>query len=279
MPSSIQQVLIAAKRGVESAGELSKEMADWLAGRGVKTVCYENKQREESIPGLEDSDLVVVLGGDGTMISVARRVMLHGVPMLGMNMGKVGFLSDMELHDWKRLFAEVLKNGLGVTERLALEFDVVRAGQAIYQNVAVNDVVVNRGSLARLITLGLYLDGEHVGEMRSDGLIVSTPNGSTAYSISAGGPVLHPELDAVSVTHICPFLHHFHPIVVPGGTEITVEVVEDRAQVFLTQDGQLGYRLHAGDKLVIRKHSPGPRFVKAPGSSYIRKLRLKRVLE
>jgi NAD+ kinase len=254
-------------------------MALWLEGRGVKAIRYENKERGETIPGLEEADLVVVLGGDGTQISVARRVMPHGVPMLGLNMGKVGFLSDMEVQDWQGLFTEVLKNGLGTTERLALEFDVQREGQVVFHDVAVNDVVVNRGSLARLITLGLFLGGEHVGEMRSDGLIVSTPNGSTAYSISAGGPVLHPELDAVSITHICPFLHHFHPIVVPGSTEITVEVAEDRAQVFLTQDGQLGYELKAGDRLVIRKHSPGPTFVKAPGRSYIRKLRLKRVLE
>jgi NAD+ kinase len=149
----------------------------------------------------------------------------------------------------------------------------------VLSDVAVNDVVINRGTLARLITLNLFLGDEHMGALRSDGVIVSTPNGSTAYSISAGGPVLHPDLEVFSVTPICPFLHNFRPIVLPGDAELFVEVSEDTAQVFLTQDGQIGFRLLAGDRIGIRRREPGPVFVKTSEGAYVRKLRDKGVLE
>lgn len=279
MPNMIRQVLIATKHGLQSAADLSGEIAAWLEERGVKAIRYENREREERLPGLADTDLVLVLGGDGTLISVARRIMDKRLPLLGLNMGQVGFLSEVEARDWKEGLANLFEDGLKSTERLALGFDVIRDGQAVYSDVAVNDLVVNRGSLARLIKLDLFLGGERLGALRSDGVIIATPNGSTAYSISAGGPVLHKELMVFSVTPICPFLNNFRPIVFPGDTELEIEVVEDRAEVFLTQDGQIGYRLRHGDRLKITRRQPGPMFVESPEVGYIRRLRAKEVLE
>lgn len=279
MSKMIRQIFIATKQGLQSAADLSLEMAGWLEERGMKAIGYENSQREERIALPPGTDLVLVLGGDGTLIAVARRTLDQGVPLLGVNMGRVGFLAEAEFGNWKECLEGLIQKGVQSAERLALKFAVVRDGRTVHEAVAVNDLVINRGSLARLIKLGLFLGGERLGSLRSDGVIVATPNGSTAYSISAGGPVLHPELMVYSVTPICPFLNNFRPIVLPGDSSVEIEIAEDKAEVFLTQDGQLGYRLQARDRLAITRHCPGPLFVKAPEDGYLRKLHAKEVLE
>lgn len=279
MQKKIRKVLVVSKQGHEKTAEISGELVRWLEERGIEAVLRENDEHGQRLSGLSGLDLVVVVGGDGTLISVARKVLDGGVPLLGLNMGQVGFLSEVEVSGWRNRLEKMLADGFETAERLALEFDVVRGGRNVMSDVAVNDLVVNRGTLARLIGLGLFLSGEPMGTLRSDGVIVSTPNGSTAYSISAGGPVLHPALEVFSVTPICPFLHNFRPIVLPGDAELIVEILEDRAEVYLTQDGQVGFRLRTGDRLVIRRHEPGPQFVKVPENAYVRKLRKKGVLE
>lgn len=279
MTEKPQHVLIVTRAGHPHAPALAEEIRLWLEGRGVRSRTAEHNGADgsEELP-VDGADLVLVLGGDGTMIGVARQVRGRA-PMLGLNMGRLGFLTELSTEDWRGFLESVLARCCRYSERLVLEYEVERAGEIAYRGLAINDVVLNRGSLARLIRLGLEQDGEPLGSMRADGLVVATPTGSTAYSISSGGPIVHPELDVYSVTPICPFLHNFKPMVLPGGCQFTVRVEDDRSEVFLTLDGQDGIALKPGDVVHIRRAEHGLKLLEPERSAYVSRLRAKGVIE
>ena len=271
----VRSVLIMTKTGHAFALDLGREMAEWLQERSVASMVVENGTK----PWPEDLaaryDLVLVLGGDGTMLSVARHMPGPRVPLLGLNLGKVGFLAEMCPTDWREKLSQILDNGLNVRERMALNFEVERGGEVLHSGRAINDLVINRGALSRLVNLDLHVDAMHVGVLRSDGLIVSTPMGSTGYGVSAGGPVLHPDLEGMGVTPICPFLNEFPPLVLAAGSVLTALVLPTTAKVFLTVDGQEVHELEEGDRLTARRCKKGLSFVLVNGASYFDKLRAK----
>lgn len=251
----VEKMLIVVKPGDAEASAVRSSMAAFLKGKGVAFDTCEH--RPEACGEADDVvgpyDLIVVLGGDGTFIGAARRLLRLEAPFMGVNLGRVGFLAQLERDCWRPWLEQVLTDGVEVARRLVLTYEVLREGRAVHSGLFINDLVISRGELARLIRLRMSFDGVPVSSLRADGLIVSTPTGSSAYGASAGGPLVHVGLAAYCVTPVCPFLSSFKPMVFPAEGRVAVCVEERQAEVNLTEDGQSATRLHFGDEVVLRK--------------------------
>lgn len=208
--------------------------------------------REEIGP---QADLLIVLGGDGSMLSAAREMLPFGKPMLGVNRGRLGFLTDISPDSLSEQIAAVMHGEYAVEERFLLDACVERAGEVVAQSEALNDVVVNSGTSAQMIEVELCIDGEFVNRQRADGLIVSTPTGSTAYSLSGGGPIMHPALDALLVLPMFPHTLSSRPIVIRGDSEIRIDVLaRNRIHPPVTCDGQVNMTARPGDSVLLRRN-------------------------
>lgn len=270
----IKSILIVTKPGKSAVAGLGLEMCAWLADHGVSARLLEGPGSVLPMSQLAvGTDLVIVLGGDGTMLGVARRLVGTGVPVLGVNMGKVGFLAEVAASDWKRALERMLAGEVRYVSRLALHFAVVRGGHEVFEGHAVNDLVVHRGALARVITLDVDVDGDRLAGLRADGLIISSPTGSTGYAVSARGPLVQPSLDAYTLTPICPFLGSFPPLVLGASSVCTVRVNEQATDVHMTVDGQEGFALRTDDRLVMHGVPGGLRFATLNGLDYFGRLR------
>ncbi len=282
MKQPVSDVLIVTKSANTTASSLGQEIADWLSGQGVRAQAVENNSSDGSQAGdsfqemsldTRRPDLVLVLGGDGTLLSVARKSVAAGLPLLGLNLGKVGFLTELTPDNWREKLERILKGECVIREHLALEYELQRGPRTVARGTVINDVVIARGGLARLVSLRLWANGEKVGCMRADGLIISTPTGATGYAVSAQGPLLFPGLQAISVTPICPFLGEFHPLVMPADAELCVEVYDTTTRIYLTLDGQEGIALINNDQIRVRRAGKGFCLAQLDNSSYFKKLR------
>lgn len=197
-------------------------------------------------------DLGLVLGGDGTMLVAARHVGQRGVPLMGINLGSLGFLTAQPVEQARALVDAYFRDDLRVERRAMLHVELAREGQVLVARDVLNDAVLNKGALARILTFDMVIDGVHASRMRADGLIVATPTGSTAYALSAGGPVLHPSLAAMVVTPICPHSLTLRPLVVPGCVTVDV-ILEDADDAHLTLDGQWEHPVQPGDRILLRE--------------------------
>ncbi|UZJ45296.1 NAD(+) kinase [Marinimicrobium sp. C6131] len=199
-------------------------------------------------------DLVIVVGGDGSMLSGARALVDSGVPLLGVNRGRLGFLTDITPEDIEEKVGEVLAGEYVEEQRFLLDMSVYHRGQLVSAGDALNDVVLHPGEFIRMLEFELYVDGHFVTSQRSDGMIVSTPTGSTAYALSGGGPILHPRLDAIGLVPMNPHTLSSRPMVVPGDSEIKILVGEhNNTNPQVTCDGQMHFMAHPGDEVLIRK--------------------------
>ena len=198
-------------------------------------------------------DLVLVLGGDGTMIATARTIGDHEVPVLGVNYGGLGYLAEFRIEELYSALESILAGNYRLDKRVMLEVELRRGDAPPQTSRVLNDVVINKSALARIIEIEAYLNHQYVNAFRADGLIVSTPTGSTAYNLSAGGPVIFPSMNAVVITPICPFTLSNRPIVVPDDAEIELLLKTENEEVALTLDGQVGFPLEVADRVVIRK--------------------------
>jgi NAD+ kinase len=261
----------------------AKKLEAWLKDKGVTVFPAEMSSRakrnscSEEAPVMPGSvDFVVVLGGDGTLLGAAREVAKYEVPILGVNLGGLGFLTEVPI---KRIYPAVelmLKNQLEVESRLMLETKVLREGQEVCRFVVLNDVVINKGPLARIIDLDVSINDEFLTTFRADGLIISTPTGSTAYNLSAGGPVLYPTIGSFILTPICPFTLTNRPIILPDTHVISVQLTkESEERVSLTFDGQLGFDFFGGDVVMVYKSDKKIKLIKSPDHSYFEILREK----
>jgi len=221
------------------------------------------------------ADVLLVLGGDGTMLNAARLAGERGIPILGVNMGGLGFLTEVRLEHLYPSLERVFANDFVLDERLMLRTLVHRHGETVAQGVVLNDVVVSKGTLARMIELKIEIQGQFVTNLRGDGLIVSTPTGSTAYSLSAGGPILHPAVQSLILTPICPHTLTHRPLIVPGDTEIDVTLTSKDEGAMATLDGQVGVALTQGDTVVLNVSEQRTRLIRFPESSYYHVLREK----
>jgi len=202
-----------------------------------------------------EADLIVVLGGDGSMLSAARSLAQFAKPMLGVNRGRLGFLTDISPDSLREQISAVLAGEYSSEERFLLDVCVEREGEVIAEGDALNDVVVNSGTSAQMIEMELYIDDEFVNRQRADGLIVSTPTGSTAYSLSGGGPIMHPSLDALLILPMFPHALSSRPIVIRGTSEIRIDVLaRNRIHPPVTCDGQVNMTARPGDSVVLRRN-------------------------
>lgn len=268
-----QSVLIVTKKGRADAHSLGQQISQWFTAIGVSCRIEQAPvsllPRDELIAGI---DLTIVLGGDGTILGVARKLIGSAIPIFAINMGTVGFLTGAPATAWQEALQSIMAGNVQISPRLALAFSVRRHGELVASGGAINDLVIHRGSLARVISLGIAVDGQHLTAMRADGLIISSPTGATGYAVSAHGPLLHPALEVYSVTSICPFLCNCPPMVLPASSVCSVRVRKSTDEVYLTVDGQEPFALHMDDIITVQGMPSAFHLGTLEGSSYIDKL-------
>lgn len=220
-------------------------------------------------------DLLIVLGGDGTLLSAVRALGGQRVPILPVNLGGLGFLTSVTREEVYPALEQVLAGKHGTSERMMLEAEILRNGGVTKRQSALNDAVVNKAALARMLEFDLNVNRAHVGRYRADGLIVATPTGSTAYSLAAGGPIVHPEVDALLITPICPHMLTNRPLVVPDTARVEIDIAAAEEPVHLTLDGQIGFQLEPNDRVAITKSASRVVFIRPPEKTYFEVLRSK----
>jgi NAD+ kinase len=273
----VRRVGLMAKSGSREAIHSSRELTDWLERRGVSVALDDATRRAVGGTGpafdpAEAYDLVVVLGGDGTLLSVARSL-AEGVPILGVNLGSLGFLTEISRGELYPSLVKVLEGHYQIEERPLLDVELTRSGGGRATWRVFNDAVVMKGALSRIIELSLRVEGNLVARFRADGLIVASPTGSTAYNLSAGGPIVHPLLPVVLLTPICPHALTLRPVVVPAEATVELTLETDHEEVFLTLDGQEGTSLALRDTVRVSRSQRVTRMVKVGGRTFYDSLR------
>jgi NAD+ kinase len=258
-------------------------LLQWLEQRGVRVLCDAEtasclapsdriRTRQQLA---EEAQLLLVLGGDGTLLAAARLAAVRGIPVLPINLGSLGFLTSFTLEELYPALEETLAGRHAVSERVFLQAQFPRLGAVVETQIALNEAVINKTAMSRMIELELAIDGAFVCRYRSDGLIVATPTGSTPYSLSAGGPIVHPSVEAFLITPICPHTLTDRPVVVQDSSIIEVTVQGHTEKVFLTLDGQTGIELQPGDRVRITKAAARLKLIQPPRKSYFEILRNK----
>jgi NAD+ kinase len=260
---------LTSKTGDERAAAMAAEIGAWLEANGAGLIACDPGPGRLACA----ADLLVCIGGDGTIIRVARRMLGSPVPLVGVNLGRVGFLAELSPENWQEGLGRALTGGFTREKRLALEYVLEREGEDQAVGHAVNDVVISRGGLARLLDLDLYIDGRPLQYLRADGLIIATPTGSTAYSSSAGGPMLQPDMRVYSIAAICPFINKMLPMVLGENNIFRAGVRPTGARPFVTVDGQELFELRPGDTLSVRALPEAVIFARFGISDYLGKLR------
>ncbi len=250
---AMRTIGIITKHGNELAEKTANDIKKWLFQRELDVWLHDSNLEDVSLESIPPTQLVLVLGGDGTIISVSRRILPLHTPVVGVNFGRVGFLAELTEKTWQTSLEKALTKGLTVESRFVLHYSLVRDGAIHSEGDVINDVVITRGKTARLVRLDLALDSEPLMQLRSDGLIISTPTGSSGYACSAGGSLLEPTLDAYIVASICPFLNVFSPLVLRGGAEFEVKLPDSSLDLYLTLDGQETIALEANDCIRVQR--------------------------
>ncbi len=263
--------------------EVVPDLLRWLEARGVAAVydaetasCLKGdgtgKTRHQIA---EEADLFLVLGGDGTLLAASREAAVRGIPILPINMGSLGFLTSFTVEELYPALEATLFGEFAIDERVLLLVERVNRDQVLTQQRVLNDAVVHKGTLARMIELELYIDGGFVCRYRADGLIVATPTGSTAYSMSAGGPIVHPAVESILITPICPHTLSDRPVVVRDTSNIELRLSASSDSVFLTLDGQTGSPAQIGDRIRITRAPERLKLIHPPNKTYFEILRNK----
>ena len=279
----MKRVGIVAKPDAPRAPEVVVRLVDWLGERGLAVTL--EKETSGIVPALRATtahraelpslvDLLIVLGGDGTLLSVARTVGDLGIPILGVNLGGLGFMTATTLDEMLPSLETMLEGRMVIEDRLMLLARVIRNGVALCEHMALNDMVITKSAMSRIISLAVSVEGQYATAYRADGLIISTPTGSTAYSLSAGGPILFPQVEAIVLTPICSHTLTNRPIVLPAADRIEVTVQSDQ-EIMLTVDGQVGVGLRERDVVEVRKAPARMRLVRFPQKDFFSVLRTK----
>jgi len=272
----IKRVGIIANSTKEKAPEYALRLAGWLSERDVEVLFEEEIAGKTNMPGVARDklasavDMLVVFGGDGTLLMAGRLAMGSDVPILGINMGGFGFMTVVNLDEMLDAMEVILDGKCSVSRRMMLNVSVEGT-----QHPAFNDVVINRGNLSRMVNLETFVDGKYLGTFKADGLIISTPTGSTAYSLSSGGPIIMPELNSIIVNPICPHTLTNRPIVLPPEAVVEVVVWTKEGEASVTLDGQDLFILRSGDRVNIRKSKDYINLVESPHRDYLEILRTK----
>jgi NAD+ kinase len=284
----ITRVGLVAKPGLDAAAGALAELAGWLEARHVHAVFETDTAALAGLPPGRRTvtrdelpatcDLIVVLGGDGTLIGMADRIAQSGadVPIVGVNFGSLGFLTEITLAELYPSLESVLAGTAQIDERMMLRSRTLRDGAVHADRLALNDIVITKGALSRIIELAVAIGDHPVMSVRADGLIIASPTGSTAYNLAAGGPILHPEVDALLLTPIAPHMLTNRPVVIPASSEVRVRPeMNSNEEIFITIDGQSGHALHANDEIRITRADRPLRLVRASTRTYFDVLRQK----
>jgi NAD+ kinase len=277
----MKKIGILCKLSRKEPQDILRELLPWLGERGCEVYVDQDTASRLNIEGYDRQDIpalveaVLVLGGDGTMLSVNRLVAQAGIPVLGINLGSLGFLTEVNKEEIYTAVEEMLSGRCVLEERLMLKTTLRRGGEVIDQVSVLNDVVINKGALARIIDLEVSVDQSYVTTYKADGLIISTPTGSTAYSLSAGGPILYPTLENIVLTPICSHTLTNRPIVLSDKVSIAIKLRSSSEDVFLTLDGQVGCALKTDDVIEVVKADYKARLLVAGGTRYFDVLRKK----
>lgn len=270
--SKISRVGFVIKPHAPGVEAVLRELVDYLGERGVASVLEDAAARKlgrargvarEALP--EKVDLVVVLGGDGTMLSVAHKAARAGVPVMGVNLGRLGFLTEIPVSEARPALDLVLA---GEAESVISPRRLIEARCRRKVHLCLNDVVINKGALSRMIQIAVRIDGKEIAVLKADGVIVATPTGSTAYSLSAGGPIVQPWVPAVVLSPICPHTLTFRPMVISADSTIGLKLITDGEEVYLTLDGQRGAHLEKNDEVEVRASPLELKLVTSPKRNY-----------
>ena len=271
----IRKVLLVINSRKDDVQSVVRSIMEVTEGRGIETVSldFPNHASPENLSGV---DLAISLGGDGTLLSCARMLAPRNVPILAVNMGDFGFITEVSKSEFRETWDKLMEGRLGVSERLMLSVDVQRQGTAAASFLGLNEAVIGIKGISRMIRLKIFMSDTYMGRYRADGVIVATPTGSTAYSMAAGGPILHPEMEAFILTPICPFTLSNRPTVVPANEILRVEVEEpQKVEAVLTIDGQESFLLQPRDCILIRRAPFKARIVHTDRRSFYEVLRTK----
>lgn len=272
--NQISSVCLILRPGQQKALDFAETLREWFSTRGIQTWCAEqNVYGEPSWIGHTEPDLLLVLGGDGTMLGALRAVVGTSIPVLGLNLGQVGFLASVSEETWQENLETVLTVGIDLRKCLALDWKIERDGEIVEKSQAINDVALRCGNFGKLINLQLHIDHEDVGNLRADGLVIATPTGSSGYAFSAGGPLIYPEVEAFILAPICPFLNRMPPFIVGSEKTIHLDISPKSVGIFLTSDGQEGFPLEPGDRVSISRSSEHAFLGFLPQNSYFAVLR------
>jgi NAD+ kinase len=278
----VKKIGVFCKPKIPLGRKILTELTQWLNQKGREvildkdTACIvgqESSYERHEIPA--HADLIIVLGGDGTLLSVARIAHPFEVPILAVNLGSLGFLTEITLPELYEVLDNVLNGKFEYETRMLLNACLWRDGEKVSEYHVLNDVVINKGALARIVNLEVRVNSQYMTSYRADGLIIATPTGSTAYSLSAGGPIIHPSMNALVLSPICPFTLTNRSIVIPDQSLIQVELATDKENVRVTLDGQEGCDMVLGDVLEIKKTQTAIKLIQVPGKNYYQILRKK----
>ncbi len=278
----MKKIGIIAKEIPRAYGAV-KGLAKWLAAKGRTVYVDDRTAAAMGMPGTSRerlaavADMIIVLGGDGTLLSAARLVAGSGrnVPIFGVNLGSLGFMAEVSLDELYDNLAQALAGRLATDERMMLTATVLRKGRRVSRYTVLNDAVISKGANARLVSLEISVGGHRLTAIRADGLILATPTGSTAYSLSAGGPIIHPSLHCFVVTPICPHMLSNRPIVIPDSSRVHVGIASPNEGVSLSLDGQVVCPLVPGDVVEVKKAVSRIKIIKHPAKDYYEILRTK----
>jgi NAD+ kinase len=253
--------------------EFGKENDIYLDEMSALALGYNKKLDIERIG--EDASFIIVLGGDGTLLSVSRHGRGNDVPILGINLGSLGFLTESSVEELHTMLTKVIEGKYKVSRRIMIDVSVKRDKEKVFEFTILNDAVITKDALARIIDIETYVNDDYLTTFRGDGLIISTPTGSTGYSLSAGGPILYPSLKNIIVTPICPHTLTNRPIILPENTTIRAILLSRDERVVLTLDGQIGFPLEYGDEVTVKQSSHIVNLIKSSSKGYFEILRTK----
>ncbi len=278
----MKTIAIIVKPHAADAEKITRQIIELLKEKGINVLF---DRRGASVLGekeyssdeeiREKSDLVIVLGGDGTLISAARILDKKETPILGVNLGRLGFLTETKVEDAIETLKGILNGNYKTEKRMKLFSSIECDNCDVFDIDVLNDVVINKGALARIIEMDVWIDDKFVSTYRADGLIIASPIGSTAYTLAAGGPIVYPALNSIIITPICPHSLTHRPIVVSGDSEINIIVRNEDEKVFITFDGQICQRIEANQKIIVKKADSYLNLVVSPNQEYFSVLREK----
>jgi NAD+ kinase len=277
----MKRVHIVCKKGQENAvkiaghiiEEFGKQNEFYIDEESARMLGYGKSVEIEHVG--EGADMIVVLGGDGTLLSVSRHVKREDVPILGVNLGSLGFLTEISIEELPSVLGHILKDDYETSKRIMLDVVVIREKEKIFELATLNDAVITKDALARIIDIETYVDDEYLTTIRGDGLIVSTPTGSTGYSLAAGGPIIYPSLKNIVLSPVCPHMLTNRPIILPECVTIKASLLSADERVVLTLDGQIGIPLEYGDEVIMKKSTHTVSLIKSMQRGYFEILRTK----